>query len=264
MDTIIHLVKQVGNSVFYSAKKLFSVVGLFYDTLLAISGGNKKVYHSSFKQAVSQVLFTGVDAMGIVTIVALLCGVTIIIQASTMMPQFGIGDYFGKILVISVVRELGPFFTAVVVIGRSGAALAAYIGNMKIAKEVSALTIMGIDPVHFLVMPAFIGMIISITCLNIYFDVVAVLGGLFVAGLTVHIPFGIFLARVVSALTVTDTIVSLLKSILFGGVISIVSCYNGLAVSNIREVSRAVHKAVVGSMIFIIVAQAVITILVYG
>ena len=235
-------------------------MGLFYDTTVELFRWEKKGYASSIKQIVSQILFTGVEAFGLVGVIGLLCGITIIIQATTAMPKFGVGEYFGKILIIVVIRELGPFFTSLVVVGRSGAALAAFIGNMKIAKEISALEVMGINPVRFLVMPAFVAMVISMVCLAFYFDSIAIIGGYFIARMNVEIPFGIFVATVLDALSATEIIISIVKNILFGLIIATVSCYYGLMVENIREVPQAALKSVVSSMIATIVINMMVTI----
>jgi phospholipid/cholesterol/gamma-HCH transport system permease protein len=243
-----------------AAKTAAGVTGLFYDTMVEVCRSGKKGYGSSIKQIVNQILFTGVEAFSLVGIIGLLCGITIIIQATTTMPKFGVGEYFGKILIIVVIRELGPFFTSLVVVGRSGAALAVFIGNMKISKEISALEGMGIDPIRFLVMPAFVAMVVSMVCLAVYFDMIAIIGGYFIARINVDIPFGIFIATVLDALSAQEIVISMIKNMLFGSIIATVSCYYGLAVDNVREVPQAALKAVVSSMIATIVINMMVTI----
>lgn len=260
----VSIVERAGNSVNDLIRTLRAMAGLLYDTIVALFRSGGKVYSSSHDQIVRQILFTGVEAFWLVSLIGLLCGVTIVIQATANLPRIGAGEYFGRILAIVVIRELGPFFTAIVVIGRSGAALAAYIGNMRVDREIDALEMMGIDPVHFLVMPAFIGMVVSMVCLNIYFDVIAVLGGVLVGKLTVDIPFAIFVEKVVAALSAQELFWSLLKSVIFGIAVCIISCYRGLNVTNVREVPRAVHRSVVGSMIATILVNIVFTIMFYA
>ncbi len=215
---------------------------------------------SFFAQISRQILYTGVEAMWLVAVIAFICGVTIVLQATTTMPQFGATEYFGNILVAAVVRELGPFFTSLVVIGRSGAALAAHVGTMRVNKEIDALEMMGIDPVHFVAVPALLGMTISMVCLNWYFDIVAIVGGLVVANLTVRIPFWIFIGKVIDALSWVDIVLSSSKALAFGSVIAIVSCRHGLAVANIRAVPQAAIKAVVGSMTLTIAFNILVTV----
>lgn len=251
--------RHVGERVTEKARTFYDMTGLFYDTVtsLLFGAGKRKI---SLKEVVDQVLFTGVDAFGIVGLIGLLCGVTIAVQGMNNMSQIGAGEYFGKLMVIAVVRELGPFFTSLVVIGRSGAALAAYIGNMRVNKEIAALEVMGIDLTGHLVVPAFVGMILSLICLNIYFDLIAIVGGLLVAKVTVLTPFRAFLGRVIGALSWMDILLTVLKNLLFGAVIATVSCYHGLAVTSVRIVPRAVFRAVVGSMIVTMLLNVFITI----
>ncbi len=252
-------IQNIGASTIAILKSFYEIMELGYDTVIGlISPTGRK--HLSLQQIINQVLFTGIDAVVIVSLIALCCGITIAVQAITNMPKIGAGEYFGTIMVIAVVRELGPFFTSIIVIGRSGAALAAYIGNMHVTREISALGAMGVNLTHFLVMPAFIGMLISLICLNIYFDLIAIVGGLLIAKIIVNIPFQPFLIEVLQALTITDIIVSFIKCVLFGSVIAIISCYHGLGVDNIRIVPRAVFRAVVGSIVVTILFNVFLTI----
>jgi phospholipid/cholesterol/gamma-HCH transport system permease protein len=250
----------LGNYALSLAKTVYDMTGLFYDTMIEVCRSGKKGYASSIKQIISQILFTGVEAFPLVGVIGLLCGITIIIQATTNMPKFGVGEYFGNILIIVVIRELGPFFTSLVVVGRSGAALAAFIGNMKISKEISALEGMGIDPVRFLVMPAFVAMVVSMVCLAVYFDVIAIIGGWCIARINVDIQFGVFIASVLDALSAKEIVISTFKNMIFGSIIAIVSCYFGLAVDNVRELPQVALKAVVSSMITTIVINLLVTI----
>ncbi len=252
-------INSVGADTVRRLKLVFDMFGLAYDTVVGLftQSGRR---HISLQQIINQVLFTGVDALIIVGLIALSCGITIGVQAATNMTEIGASEYFGTIMVISVVRELGPFFTSLVVIGRSGAALAAYIGNMKVTKEIAALEVMGVNLNHFLVMPAFLGMIISLVCLKIYFDIIAIIGGLFIAKLLVNAPYLALVQEVFNAVEVVDILVSTIKCLLFGAVIAVVSCYHGMHVSNIRFVPRAVFKAVVGSIVVTIIMNVVITV----
>jgi phospholipid/cholesterol/gamma-HCH transport system permease protein len=131
---------------------------------------------------------------------------------------------------------------------------------MRVAKEISALEVMGINPIGFLVAPAFVGMVVSMVCLAVYFDIIAIIGGYFVAQANVEIPFHIFMSTVLDALSAKEIIISMAKNFLFGSIIATVSCYYGLAVNNRREVPQAALRAVVSSMIATIVINMVVTI----
>jgi phospholipid/cholesterol/gamma-HCH transport system permease protein len=259
MHTCAAFFNSIGKFTIAFVNVLSGMAGLLYDSIVELFRSGRKGYGSTIRQISNQILFTGVEAFWLVGAIGLLCGITIIIQATTTMPKFGVGEYFGKILIIGVIRELGPFFTSLVVVGRSGAALAVFIGNMRVNKEFSALEVMGVDPVRFLVMPAVVAMVISMVCLAIYFDIIAIIGGYFVARFNVDIPFGIFISMVVDALSIQEIIVSTIKNLLFGSIIAVVSCYYGLMVTTIREVPQAALKAVVRSMIATIVINLAVT-----
>ncbi len=260
---IVRFVNRTGAFALRRLYAAFALMGLLYDTLCGLLQLRGK-RHISSRQLIDQVLFTGVDAFGIVGLVALLAGVTISVQAMTNMPKLGVDDYFGSLMVIAVIRELGPFFTSLVVIGRSGAALAAYIGNMKVNKEIAALEASGIDLVHYLVVPAFAGMIVSLVCLTIYFDIIAIGGGLLLASGAALTPFAGAMFKVVEAMSAKDIMISLTKNILFGGTIALISCFQGLQVDNVRIVPRAVFRAVVGSMIITMVLNVLLTVVFYA
>lgn len=263
MKKVVSYIQHVGADTIQRIQFIYGSVGLAYDTIIGLCTRSGR-RHISLQQIINQVLFTGVDALVIVGLIALSGGITIAVQATTNMPEIGASEYFGTIMVIAVIRELGPFFTSLVVIGRSGAALAAYIGNMRVTKEISALEVMGINLVHFLVMPAFLGMLLSLICLSIYFDIIAIIGGLLVAKLVVDVPFITFVSEVLQAISIIDILVSTVKCILFGAVIAIVSCYHGLTVTNVRFVPRAVFKAVVGSMVVTIIMNVILTVTFYA
>ncbi len=263
MERVRSFIDRLGERALTTFKMVFGVFGLLYDIITVLFMGGRRGIVSSLRQIINQILFTGVEAFWLVGIIGLLCGVTIIIQAMTNMPRFGVGEYFGKILIVVVIRELGPFFTALVVVARSGSALATYIGNMRVSKELSALNVMGIDPIHFIVMPAFVAMVVSMVCLSAYFDIIAIIGGYFIAQVKVSIPFSYFMGTVLDALHPWDIIESIIKNVLFGGITALVSCYYGLAVTNMREVPQAALKSVVGCMIMTLLINILVTVILF-
>jgi phospholipid/cholesterol/gamma-HCH transport system permease protein len=231
------------------------MAGLLFDTVYAAFRRGRTPNLSLLSQINRQILYTGVEAFWLVGAIAVLCGSAIILVAMFNMPKIGAGEYFGKILIIAVVDELGPFITSLVVVGRSGTALAAYIGTMRVSREVDALEAMGIDPIQFIVQPAFVGIVVSVVCLNLYFITIALCGGLTVAWLSAGVPLWISFGRILDALQFKDAAVSLLKSGAFGTIVALTSSYYGLSVRNVRMVPIAALNAVVGSMFFTIAAN---------
>jgi phospholipid/cholesterol/gamma-HCH transport system permease protein len=250
MIRFFDITENAGNVVINLYRNVIYMIFLWSDTIVSLLTVLNPFYkgNKSFRRQVSfQILFTGVEAFWLISVIALVCGGTVIIQAINNMPNFGVGEYFGNLLKIFVVREIGPIVTFLLVLGRSGTALTAYLGNMRVNKEITALEAMGIQPVDYLVMPTFVGMILSMICLNFYFAIIAIVGGLAVAEMIIHIPFLIYLHKAFASISMFDVYFILGKSVISGMVISIVSCFFGLSVHNIREVSMVVIKSFVVS-----------------
>lgn len=256
-------ISRLGDNIIVRVKTYYEIYWLGFETLASLLSASGR-RHLSSRQIVNQILFTGVDALIIVGLVGLSGGVIIALQAIINMPKIGASEYFGKIMVVAVIRELGPFLTSLIVAGRSGSALAAYIGNMRVTKELSALEVMGISPIHFIVLPALLGMLLSIACLTIYFDLIAVVGGVGVATIVVHVPFNIFSMDILNAITYWDIGLSFVKCVIFGLFTTIISCYHGLSADNIRMVPRVVHRTVIESLTVTIFINAIITVIFYA
>src|SRR5207253_1941163 len=163
-----------------------------------------------------QILFTGVDALPVVGAIALMLGLIIIIQAGTTLPQVGAGAFLAKIIELTVVRELGPLLTAFIVIWRSGTAISTELGNMRVAKEITALEAMGISPIRFLVMPRLVGAVVAMVCLTVYFDMTAIVGGFLMAKLKLTIPLAVYIDEIGASLSFADLLITVIKSVLFG------------------------------------------------
>jgi phospholipid/cholesterol/gamma-HCH transport system permease protein len=231
-------------------RMIFSMAGLFFDTLYAAGRRGRTPNLAMMSQINRQILYTGVEAFALVGAIAFMCGSAIVLVAMLNMPKLGVGEYFGKILVIVIVGELAPFIASLVVVGRSGSALAAYIGTMRVSREVDALEMMGIDPIQFIVQPAFVGIVVSVICLNVYFITIGIMGGLVVAQFATGVPLGIFFDKILEALQLKDVAFTLLKSVAFGLIVALVSSWHGLKVRNVRMVPIAALNAVVAAMFF--------------
>ncbi len=213
---------------------------------------------------IRQILFTGVDALPVTTVIALMVGIIIITQAGTQLPKLGAGGLVGSIIVVVVVRELGPLLTAFIVVGRSGAAIATELGNMSVTREVVALRLMGIPISRFVIMPRMVGMVLSMICLTLYFDVVAVLGGYLVAHARLTIPFSAFLAGVLKALSSSDIALTVLKGLLFGAAVAAICCHHGLSVrTSFTEVPQQTTRAMINSFVLCLLIDVLVTVPLY-
>lgn len=244
---------------------LSDLFALFYITVktffLAPLQGRKIVS----KITLNQIIFTGIDALLIVSIIGLSLGIIVIVQAVPQLSKVGAVNLIGKILVLAIVRELSPLLTAFLVISRSGSAIATEIGTMRISNEIDVLEIMGINPLHLIVFPRIVGCLVAMFCLTLYFNFISILGGFIVSAILLGTSLSTFFNSLISALAFQDIFICLLKSLAFGLIVSLVSCYHGLAVKiSPTEIPQQTTRAIVNSIIFTIIFDGVVTVLTYG
>jgi phospholipid/cholesterol/gamma-HCH transport system permease protein len=254
--------KAVG--VYDYAADLGALVFLALRELIRFGGVRQIARRESFSIIVRQILFTGVDALPVVSAIALMLGIIIITQAGTQLPKVGAGGLLGNIIVVVVIRELGPLLTAFIVVGRSGTAMTTELGLMRVGQETVALEHMGIRLAEYLVMPRLVGMVVSMFCLTLYFDGVAVLGGFFVAKAKLTVPFEAFAQAIGSSLRLTDILVTGGKSILFGTAVATICCYHGLSVrSSYTEVPQQTTRAMINSVTICLMLDILVTVWTY-
>lgn len=262
-DAVENILISLGKSGLRTANYILELSALFLKSVLAFFRLHPYTRKVIWSNTVKQILFTGVDGLFVISTVSALLGMVIIIQAYTLLPGLG-SDLIASLLVLVLVRELGPLLTAFIIIGRSGTAVSTEIGNMKVSHEIDALHSMGIDPIRFIVAPRLLGMIISMSLLGIYFDVVGILGGYIVARLQISLPFDSFLQSMLQVIQIEDIYIGLVKNIFFGIAISMVSCYQGMQVRiSITEVPQRTTKAVVSSIFFCFLFDIIFTVAFY-
>ena len=225
----------------------------------------RKGFSLVFEITLRQIYFTGVQALKVVTVIALALGTVIIVQIGTQLSFLGGGiEFIVPILVLILFRELGPLLTAIIVIGRSGTAIATELGNIVIAHELEAIQVMGINPIYFIVTPRIIGVTLAVICLTAIFITVGLLGGFGVSKFILPITFDAFLRELEIALSAADLLAGFLKSLIFGVLISLTCTYYGLTVrySSI-EVPQAATRGVVSALLFCFATNALLTVLFY-
>lgn len=213
-----------------------------------------------FRVLVMQILFTGYEALRISAVLAMAIGVAINLIGSSLLAGFGQGKLMYSLLIIVVTRELGPLLTAFIVTARSGTAIATELGGMVVAHEIEAYVAVGVNPVSYLAAPRFLGVVISMVVLSVYFNVFGLFGSFAVMQVLRPVGFQEYLRNLVEVLTVGDLLSGLAKSLIFGVIISTVSIYRGFAVERAStEVPVAGIKAVGSSFILIVLADAAVT-----
>lgn len=205
-----------------------------------------------FRVIINQIRFTAVQALPFLSIMALVIGLAVIAQASAQAARFGFSDVLGTILVTVVIRELGPLLTAIVVLGRSGTAIAAELATNGVLRETEALESMGVDPLQYLVIPRVVGGAISVAVLAVFFDLVALGGGAGFAWWLADVSPDALALSVRDALTPMDLAFTVVKGAVFGLGIATLCSYEGL-VGGRRptDIPQCVTRGVVASLLFV-------------
>lgn len=204
----------------------------------------------------------GVDALPIVTLTSLLLGLILAFVSSMQLKLFGAEIYVASLVGVSMVRVMGPVLTGIVLAGRTGASFAAVIGSMQVNEEVDALTGFGISPMDFLVLPRVLGLAIMTPLLAIYSNIAGITGGFLVGVLMLDITPAAYIANTLSLMTMSYVWVGLLHAFVFGILIALCGCYQGIRCGrNASAVGRATTSAVVNSIVGIIIATSIITII---
>jgi phospholipid/cholesterol/gamma-HCH transport system permease protein len=200
----------------------------------------------------------GVDAIFIVALLSFLTGMTMAFQGAVQLQRFGAGVFVADMIGMSMVRELVPLMTAVIITGRTGAAIAAELGTMQVRSEIDALATMGISPVRFLIVPRLVAITIIGPALTLIGIFVGILGGMLVAAVTLDMPAVTFWARVVDRVTLLDFVHGLGKSLVFAWIIGFTGSHLGLrATGDASSVGNATTRTVVASVFFIILVDAI-------
>ena len=217
-----------------------------------------------FGRAVHQAMAVGVEALPILSLITFFIGVILALQAAYELRKFGALHLIASGVAVSMTRELGPLMTAIVVIGRSGSAFAAEIGTMKVTEEIDALTTMAIDPTQFLVTPKFLAMMVMMPCLTTWADAMGVFGGALFGITSADFTFATYISTTISALLLRDIVTGLIKSVMFGIVITAVGCHEGFSTgAGAEQVGRSTTSAVVMSIFLVVVVDLLFTALFY-
>jgi phospholipid/cholesterol/gamma-HCH transport system permease protein len=199
----------------------------------------------------------GAMALPIVSLIGLLVGLILAYQAAVLMRQFGADIYVADAVGVAMVREMGAMMTAVIVAGRTGAAFAATLGNMRANDEIDALETLGIRPVDFLVVPKLVALSLMMPLLALYSNCLGILGGMFVSLTVLDIPPAAYWVQTMSAIDLSDVSTGVIKSVAFGILVGLAGCHRGLlAERSSAGVGRAATSAVVMALLLIILADA--------
>ncbi len=217
-----------------------------------------------WQATVRQMLQIGVDALPMVSLMAICTGFILAMQGASELRRFGAVHYVIDLVSVGFTRELGPLLTAIAVSGRSGSSFAAEIGTMKVTEELDSLRVMALEPVEFVLAPKYLAALITVPCLSVACNVCGIFaGGLFMFFST-HLSPSLYVHDMMSSIQLQDVITGLFKSVVFATIIAHVGCLEGFRVRGGPDaVGRSTTSAVVKSTFLVILADAVFTAIFY-
>ena len=204
----------------------------------------------------------GAEALPIVSLISFLIGMIFAFVGVMQLENFGAGIYTADLVAVAMVREMAPIMTAIIMAGRTGAAYAAQIGTMKVNEEVDALTTLGMDPIDFLVTPRVIALIIMLPMLTLYSSLMGILGGTFVGLSMLDVSIVQYATQTVNSVGLNSLLGGLFKSVVYGSLVAIAGCQQGLACGNsAMAVGESTTRAVVMGIVMIVVSASVLTVI---
>jgi phospholipid/cholesterol/gamma-HCH transport system permease protein len=212
------------------------------------------------RQFVASMDFVGVESLFIVSLTGVFVGMVFALQTVYGFRRFSAEGMVGGVVALSLTREISPVFAGLMVTSRAGSAMAAELGNMRVTEQIDAIATMGVSPVQYLVVQRVVAAVIVLPCLCILFTIVAMTGAYFVAVTTLGVDPGVFMDRVRNLVEPRDLWMGVVKSAVFGFLISIISCKQGFFASGgAKGVGIATTRAVVQSSVAILIANYIIT-----
>ncbi len=213
---------------------------------------------------IQQSLFIGVDALGIIALLSMILGLILALQSAAQLRQFGANIFVADLMGVSMVTEMGPILTAIILAGRSGSSIASEIATMQVTEEIDALKMMAINPIRYVVVPKFHAITLCIPLLVTASTLIGIFGGLIVAVTYLDLSATVFINRVFEVVTLRDAIIGLGKSYFFAWVIVIIGSYYGFNVKGGAEsVGKVTTQAVVASIFWIIILDAINSLIFY-
>jgi len=253
-----------------SAVELFWYVGSLYTLFLQTLSGVAQAVGEWFTRPLRRYIVLnelwkiGVQSWMIVSLSALFIGMVLAFQSAYQMQKLAAEIYIASLVSLSVVREIGPVMTALIVAGRVGSSIAAELGTMKVTEQIDALVTLAVNPVQYLVVPRFIALVIAMPLLTLWADVIGIFGGLLIGTLKLGILPSLYWKMTILPLVFKDLASGLLKAFVFGMIVCIVSCFEGFRTQGGAEgVGRSTTVAVVTSFMLIIAADCFCTAMFY-
>jgi len=243
-------VRWIGGKVVDGIAEVGSVTLMYRDVLKSLGR------LPSLQLVLEQMDRIGVGSLGLVLVVSLFTGAVAAVQAAYQFSSVVPLKYLGSVILRSVVIELGPVLTALVVGGRVGAAIAAELGSMRVTEQIDALRAMGVNPVRYLIIPRIFAATVMLPVVTVFANAIAVFGGFIVAITTLNVPAGMYVTSLKDYFYLKDVASGLIKALFFGNIIGTMGCFYGYNTEGGAEgVGKATRNAVVSACVTVLVVD---------
>lgn len=252
-----NLIGKIGREVLFACRDAGRVVMLLLVSLISM---RFMFTRRARREIVGQMFISGIKSLGVITVVAVFTGMILALQTGIELSRFNQEVNIGTAVMVSMLREMGPFMTGLILAACVGSAIAAQIGTMSVSEEVAALEVMSIDPVRFLVMPRLVAMAVMTPMLAFYTCVMGVIGGGVVGKTQLGVSWAAYIDNATRFAEVKDLHVGLFKALLFGVIITIISCHEGFAATEgAVGVGKATRRSVIASFLLILITGYFVT-----
>lgn len=247
----------VGRSLVFAFREVGRAFLLFWEAILAMRTMFRK---RARREIVVQMFVFGIKSLGVITVVAVFTGMILALQTGLELRRFNQEVNIGTAVMVSMLREMGPFMTGLILAACVGSAIAAQVGTMVVSEEVAALEIMSIDPVRFIVMPRLVAMMIMTPLLAFFTCIMGVLGGGVVGATQLGVAWTAYIDNATRYAEVKDLLVGMFKALLFGMIITTVACHAGFATTQgAVGVGFSTRRAVIISFLLILIVGYFVT-----
>ena len=247
--------EKIGNFVIYTVNELGSIVIYMGDLILSIAA-----YFVNLENLIDQMIFIGVDSFYVVGLTGLFTGMVLSLQSYYAGKIVGVTYMIGPTVALSMLRELGPVLTALMITARCGSSMASEIGTMKVTEQIDALEVMAVDPYYFLSVPRVLAAMLMLPVMAVLCSLIGIIGGYIVYVYFLGLNHVTYIEKIYQYVKLSDIYNGLLKAVFFGAILSIISTYKGFQTSGgAKGVGKFTTQAVVLSSVYILFADYILT-----
>ena len=258
INSFARVLGEIGDATAIAGRTLIGLLGFFGAVLIGLASVIRHPARFRINAVIQRFEVVGVSALGIIGLMSFLIGIVIAQQGAVQLRQFGAEIYTINLIGRITTRELGVLMTAIMVAGRSGSAFAAQLGTMKLTEEIDAMRTIGVSPVEALVLPRVLASVLMMPLLGFYATIISIIGGGLFCWVSLGIPPVTFIQRIREVVPMTDMYIGLIKAPVFGAIIGLSGCFQGMQVeSNAEQVGLRTTSAVVQAIFLVIVLDAI-------